>query len=149
VASAGAAPCCSDPAPRQPWWFGGGLAASLLVLLLLSVPGQVRTPRCRRPLWRQTSATLRALAGHEAFAAMAGSAGPFGPMVRYRRLGCTDEFWFTPAGAGRRAAVFQVSRAAGGTGLAVHGSLRDVADWPGRAITLADTGRGYEVSRRH
>jgi hypothetical protein len=140
-------------APRQSWWFAGGLAAGLAVLALLSLPSLTRTPRCRRPLWRQTSATLRALASHDAFAAMAGSAGPFGPVVRYRRTGCTDEFWFTvPAGEGSRAAVFQVRRAAHGTRLAVHTSLRDVAapdaNWPARAITLADAGRGYEVSRR-
>jgi hypothetical protein len=140
-------------APRQSWWFTGGLAAGLAVLALLSLPSLTRTPRCRRPLWRQTSATLRALASHDAFAAMAGSAGPFGPVVRYRRTGCTDEFWFTmPAGEGSRAAVFQVRRAAHGTRLAVHTSLRDVAapdaNWPARAITLADAGRGYEVSRR-
>jgi hypothetical protein len=140
-------------APHQSWWFGGGLAAGLVVLLLLSMPGPVRTPRCRRPLWHQTSATLRALASHDAFAAMAGSAGPFGPTVRYRRTGCTDEFWFTvPADQGSRAAVFQVRRAAHGARLAVHTSLRDVAapdaNWPARAITLADGGRGYEVSRR-
>ncbi len=140
-------------AARQAWWFGGGLAAGLVVLLLLSMPGPVRTPRCRRPLWRQKSATLRALASHDAFAAMAGSAGPFGPIVRYRRTGCTDEFWFTvPADQGSRAAVFQVRRAAHGARLAVHTSLRDVAapgaNWPTRAITLADGGRGYEVSRR-
>ncbi len=139
--------------PRQSWWFAGGLAAGLAVLLLLSTPDLMRTPRCRRPLWRQTSATLRALASHDAFAAMAGSAGPFGPVVRYRRTGCTDEFWFTvPADEGSRAAVFQVRRAAHGTRLAVHTALRDVAapdaNWPARAITLADAGRGYEVSRR-
>lgn len=139
-------------APRQSWWFAGGLAAGLAVLMLLSMPTLMRTPRCRRPLWRQTSATLRALASHDAFAAMAGSAGPFGPVVRYRRTGCTDEFWFTvPAGEGSRAAVFQVRRAAHGTRLAVHTSLRDVAapgaNWPARAITLADAGRGYEGSR--
>jgi len=82
-------------APRLFWWFGAGAAAGMAVLVLLSRPDPVRTPVCGRPLWRRTSATLRALASHETFAAMAGSAGPFGPVVRYRRLGCTDEFWFT------------------------------------------------------
>ena len=154
VAGEGVAPVWSGlgVAPQRDWWFVGGVVMGLLVLLVLSVPGAVGTPRCRRPLWRQRSATLRALARHEAFAAMAGSAGPFGPEVRYRRLGCTDEFWFTPADPGGRAAVFQVRRAARGTRLAVHTSLRDVtaagADWPARAITLAETGRGYEVARR-
>lgn len=120
-------------------WFGGGVAAGIAVLVLLSVPGPVRTPMCRRPLWRRTSATLRALAGHETFAAMAGSAGPFGPMVRYRRLGCTDEFWFTvPPGQGGQAVVFQVRRVPPGARLAVHTSLRDItapsANMPARVI---------------
>jgi len=136
-------------APRLWWWFGAGAAAGMAVLVLLSRPDPVRTPVCGRPLWRRTSATLRALASHETFAAMAGSAGPFGPVVRYRRLGCTDEFWFTvppehgPAqqglpDQGSRAAVFRVRWVAPGARLAVHTSLRDVTapnvNWPARAI---------------
>ena len=74
---------------------------------------------------------------------MADSAGPFGPIARYRRTGCTDEFWFTvPPGQGNLAVVFQVNRAAPGARLAVHVSLRDVptsgASWPTRTITVAD-----------
>ena len=96
----------------------------------------------RRPLWRKTRTTLRALASHESFAAMADSTGPFGPVARYRRTGCTDEFWFTvPAGQASQAVVFQVNRAAPGARLAVHMSLRDVpasgASWPARTITVA------------
>jgi hypothetical protein len=131
-------------APRLWWWFGAGAAAGMAVLVLLSRPDPVRTPVCGRPLWRRTSATLRALASHETFAAMAGSAGPFGPVVRYRRLGCTDEFWFTVPpeqglpDQGSRAAVFQVRWVAPGARLAVHTSLRDVTapdvNWPARAI---------------
>ena len=136
-------------APRLWWWFGAGAAAGMVVLVLLSRPDPVRTPVCGRPLWRRTSATLRALASHETFAAMAGSAGPFGPVVRYRRLGCTDEFWFTvppehgPAqqglpDQGSRAVVFRVRWVAPGARLAVHTSLRDVTapnvNWPARAI---------------
>lgn len=131
------------------WWFGAGAAAGMAVLVLLSRPDPVRAPVCGRPLWRRTSATLRALASHETFAAMAGSAGPFGPVVRYRRLGCTDEFWFTvppehgPAqqglpDQGSRAVVCQVRWVAPGPRLAVHTSLRDVTapnvNWPARAI---------------
>jgi hypothetical protein len=102
----------------------------------------VRTPVCRRPLWRKTHTTLRALARHASFAAMADSAGPFGPEVLYRRTGCTDEFWFTvPTGEGSQAVVFQVNRAPGAL-FAVHTSLRDVrkseASWPTRTITIAD-----------
>lgn len=136
-------------APRLWWWFGAGAAAGMAVLVLLSRPDPVRTPVCGRPLWRRTSATLRALASHETFAAMAGSAGPFGPVVRYRRLGCTDEFWFTVPpehgppqqglpDQGSRAVVFQVRWVAPGARLAVHTSLRDVTapnvNWPARAI---------------
>jgi hypothetical protein len=129
-------------APRQ-YWFGPGFVAGTAVLVLLSMPVPVRTPVCRRPLWRKTRTTLRALASHSSFAAMADSAGPFGPIARYRRTGCTDEFWFTvPPGEGNRAVVFQVNRAAPGARLAVHVSLRDVpasgASWPTRTITVAD-----------
>ena len=129
-------------APR-PYWFGAGVVAGGIVLVLLSMPGPVRTPVCRRPLWRKTRTTLRALASHEMFAAMADSAGPFGPVARYRRTGCTDEFWFTAlAGQGGQAVVFRVHRAAPGARLAVHASLRDVrtseASWPARTITVAD-----------
>jgi hypothetical protein len=64
-------------------------------------------------------------------------------VARYRRTGCTDEFWFTAlAGQGSQAAVFQVHRAANGARLAVHTSLRDSrtpgTNWPVRAITVAD-----------
>jgi methylamine utilization protein MauE len=129
-------------APRQ-YWFGAGVVAGTTVLVLLSMPKPVRTPVCRRPLWHETRTTLRALASHESFAAMADSAGPFGPVARYRRTGCTDEFWFTvPTGQGNQAVVFQVNRAAPGARLAVHMSLRDVptagASWPTRTITVAD-----------
>jgi hypothetical protein len=129
-------------APRQDW-FGGGVVAGITALVLLSMRRPIRTPVCRRPLWRKTRTTLRALASHESFAAMAHSAGPFGPVARYRRTGCTDEFWFTvPPGQGNQAVVFQVNRAAPGARLAVHMSLRDVpasgASWPARTITVAD-----------
>lgn len=137
VVSAGAA-----HAPRQ-YWFGPGFVAGTAVLMLLSMPVPVRTPVCRRPLWRKTRTTLRALASHPSFAAMADSAGPFGPIARHRRTGCTDEFWFTvPPGQGNLAAVFHVNRPAPGARLAVHVSLRDVptsgANWPTRTITVAD-----------
>jgi hypothetical protein len=157
VISAGAA-----NAPR-PYWFGAGVAAGISVLVLLSMPGPVRTPVCHRPLWRKTHTTLRTLASHEMFAAMADSAGPFGPVAQYRRTGCTDEFWFTAlAGQGGQAVVFQVHRAAPGARLAVHASLRDPrtpgTSWPARAITVADVltdiprragDSDYRGSRKH
>ena len=125
-------------------WFAAGILAGGTVLVLLSASMPVLTPVCRRPLWRPMRATLRALAGHEIFAAMAASAGPFGPVARYRRTGCTDEFWFPPAAAqGSQAVVFRVSRTAPGGRLAVHASLRD-----GRTPDLAGPvteGRRYEV----
>ena len=134
----------ADPAtaPRQ-YWFGGGVVAGITVLVLLSMPGPVRSPVCRRPLWRKTRTTLRALVSHEIFAAMADSAGPFGPVARYRRTGCTDEFWFTaPTGQGGQAVVFRVHRTAPGARLAVHASLRDPrtpgTSWPARTISVAD-----------
>jgi hypothetical protein len=143
-------------APRQ-YWFGGGVVAGITVLVLLSMPRLVRTPVCRRPLWRKTRTTLRALASHEIFAAMAGSAGPFGPVAKYRRTGCTDEFWFTVlADQGGQAVVFQVNRVAPGARLVIHASRRDVrtsgSSWPARTITVTDArpevprateGRGY------
>jgi hypothetical protein len=129
-------------APRG-YWFGGGVAAGAAALVLLSMPRPLRTPVCRRPLWRKTRTTLRALASHEMFAAMTDSAGPFGPVAWYRRSGCTDEFWFTALpGQQGQAVVFQVYRPAHGARLAVHTSLRDPrareTGRPVRAITIAD-----------
>ena len=137
IVSAGAA-----NAPR--WdWFGAGVVASGTVLALLSMHMPVRTPVCRRPLWRQTRTTLRVLASHEMFAAMAASAGPFEPAARHRRTGCTDEFWFTAVtGQDSQAVVFQVHQAAPGARLAIHTSLRDArtpgTSWPARTITVAN-----------
>jgi hypothetical protein len=133
-------------APRGAW-FGGGVVAIVAVLMLSSMRTPVRTPVCRRPLWHQKRTTLRALTSHQMFAAMAASAGPFEPVARYRRTGCTDEFWFTAvAGSGREAVVFQVHQAVSGARLAVHTSLRDTrtpgASWPARAITVADVPTG-------
>ena len=127
-------------------WFGGGLLAGGTVLVLLSMPVPVRTPVCRRALWRRMRGTLRVLAGHEIFAAMAASAGPFEPVARYRRTGCTDEFWFTAAGGpGSQAVVFRVSHMAHGGRLAVHASLRDGRTpgtiWPARAVKVQDLAR--------
>jgi hypothetical protein len=130
----------ADAANAPRWgWFGGGVVASGIVLMLLSMPMPVRTPVCRRPLWRQMRTTLRVLTSHEMFAAMAASAGPFEPVARYRRTGCIDEFWFTAVTG--HAVVFQVHQAVPGARLAVHTSLRDAGtlgtSWPARAITVA------------
>ena len=131
-------------AARAPYpaWFGGGLLAGGTVLVLLSMRMPVRTPICRRPLRRRMRATLRVLAGHEMFAAMTASAGPFGPVARYRRTGCTDEFWFSAAAGQGQAVVFQVSHAAPSGRFAVHVSLRDgrtpASTWPARAVSVQD-----------
>jgi hypothetical protein len=134
----------ADAANAPRWdWFGGAVIASGTVLMLLSMHMPVRTPVCRRPLWRQTRTTLRVLANHEMFAAMVASAGPFEPVARYRRTGCTDEFWFTAVtGQDSQAVVFRVHQAAPGARLAVHTSLRDArtpgTSWPARTITVAN-----------
>jgi hypothetical protein len=133
-------------------WFWAGLLVGGALLILLSTRTLPRTPVCRRPLWFPARATLRALAGNAVFEAVAESAGPFGPVVRYRRAGCGEEFWFTPlpgpaAGPGQagrglqRAVVFQARYAAPGGGLAVQASVRDApapGDWPARVIGARD-----------
>jgi hypothetical protein len=133
-------------------WFWAGIAAGGAVLILLSTRALPRTPVCRRPVWFPARVTLRALAGHGVFAAMAESAGPFGPVVRYRRAGCSQEFWFTPLlspAAERdraRAVVFQVRHLAPGEDLAVQASVRDVpaaGDWPDRAIAAPAARPGH------
>jgi Methylamine utilisation protein MauE len=136
----------------QPWFCAGILVGGGL-LIVLSTRARPRTPVCRRPVWFPARATLRALAGHGVFEAMAESAGPFGPVVRYRRAGCGEEYWFTPllapsAGPGQadrgagRAVVFQARYAAPGGGLAVQASVRDApapGDWPARSIGAHDS----------
>jgi hypothetical protein len=107
-------------------WFGAGLLAGAAVLTLLSLT-PLRTPVCHRPIWRPARATLRALTGHAVFAAMADAAGPFGPVTRYRRAGCTEEFWFAAAqpitGGQARAVVFRVRHTSPGGTLAVQASI--------------------------
>ena len=134
-------------------WFWAGIAAGGGLLMLLSMRTLPRTPVCRRPVWFPARATLPTLAGHGVFEAMAESAGPFGPVVRYRRSGCSEEFWVTPlppgatgpgrAGdGGQRAVVFRTQYATRGGGLAVQASVRDaeaVADRPARSIGARDS----------
>jgi hypothetical protein len=126
-------------------WFWAGAAAGGAVLAGLSVRALPRTPVCGRAWWFPARATLRALAGHGVFAAMAESAGPFGPAVRYRRTGCAEEFWFTPLGGPGpdRAVVFQVRHAGYGGALAVQASVRGApaaGEAPAR-VRLAPTTR--------
>jgi hypothetical protein len=102
-------------------WFGAGMLAGAAALTLLSFT-PLRTPVCHRPVWRPARATLRALTGHAVFTAMADAAGPFGPVTRYRRAGCTEEFWFAAA-HGSNPVVFVVRHTSPDGTLAVHASL--------------------------
>lgn len=107
-------------------WFAAGLAAGAVVLVLLSLPPVWRTPVCHRPLWRPARATLQALTQHGVYRAMAASAGPLGPLARYRKTGCSDEFWFPAADGGeQRSVVFVVRHGSPGGALAVRASLQD------------------------
>jgi hypothetical protein len=108
-------------------WFAGGLLSAAAVLTLLSLSLALRTPVCHRPFWRPSRATLRALTAHPVFAAMTASAGPFGPVARHHRRGCTEEFWFPAAS---RAVVFRVRYAAGDGTLAVQASLESPGPLP-------------------
>jgi len=124
LSAAGAADALAAPSGRTATFYAGALTGGV-VLTLLSTHGTVRTPRCRRPLWRPAHSSMRALTAHEVFAAMAPAAGPSGSDVKYRRTGCADEFWFP--GEDGRTVVFRVSYAAGGV-LAVHASVRGKPD---------------------
>ena len=123
-------------------WFMAGIITGGIALVGLSVRMPARTPFCRRPLLRQTQAMLGALARYETFAAMAASAGPFSPVVRHRRTGCSDEFWFTPAdGQASQAVIFRVNHSVNSPLPAVHISLWDsrapAVSWPDRTVTLS------------
>ena len=125
-------------------WFWAGAAAGGAVLAGLSMRALPRTPVCGRPWWFPARAGLRALAGHGVFAAVAQAAGPFGPVVRYRRAGCAGEFWFIPLdGPGQdRAVVFRVRHAGYGGALAVQASVQDTpaaGEAPARIISARST----------
>ena len=123
-------------------WFMAGIITAGIALVGLSVRMPAHTPFCRRPLLRRTQAMLGALARYETFAAMAASAGPFSPVVRHRRTGCSDEFWFTPAdGQASQAVIFRVNHSVNSPLPAVHISLWDsrapAVSWPDRTVTLS------------
>jgi hypothetical protein len=129
-------------AASQRGWFMAGIITGGIALVGLSVRMPAHTPFCRRPLLRRTQAMLGALARYETFAAMAASAGPFSPVVRHRRTGCTDEFWFTPAdGQASQAVIFRVNHSVNSPLPAVHISLWDsrapAVSWPDRTVTLS------------
>lgn len=105
-------------------WFDAGAAAGVCAAVLASLPVPWRTPVCHRPLWRPQRAALRRLTEHGVFQAMSQSAGPFGPLVRRGRAGCTEEYWFARAERPAEPAVlFQVRRSAGDDELTVRASL--------------------------
>jgi hypothetical protein len=104
---------------RDAWCYAGILAVgTTLALPGMFISAPARTPVCRRPLWRPVRAAVRALAGHEIFAAVAAAEGPFAPEARYRRTGCTEEFWFTSETGD--AVVFRVRYQARGGSPAIH-----------------------------
>jgi hypothetical protein len=127
-------------------WFGAGVLAGGAVLALLSLRTPLRTPVCHRPIWRPARAAVRALTGHAVFAAMADAAGPFGPVMRYRRTGCTEEFWFTAARGSNdvrgedRAVVFRVRHASPDGTLAVQASVQHITTKETDEILAADRG---------
>ncbi len=122
-------------------WFMAGIITGGIALVGLSVRMPVRTPFCRRPLLRRTQAMLGALARYETFAAMAASAGRFSPVVRHRRTGCSDEFWFTPAdGQASQAVIFRVNHSVNSPLPAVHISL---SGQPGAGGVLAGPDRHH------
>jgi hypothetical protein len=126
---------------HRPSFYAGVLTGGI-ALSLLSMHASVRTPVCHRPLWRPARASMRALTRHEVFAAMASAAGPLGSAVRYRRTGCTDEFWFPVIGGDDgKAVVFRVSYAAPGGSLAVHATLQNPSQ-PLRVISRHKFGSG-------
>jgi hypothetical protein len=129
-------------AASQRGWFMAGIITGGIALVGLSVRMPAHTPFCRRPLLRRTQAMLGALARYETFAAMAASAGPFSPVVRHRRTGCSDEFWFTPAdGQASQAVIFRVNHSVNSPLPAVHISLWDsrapAVSWPDRTVTVS------------
>lgn len=140
--AAGALVGAGAAAASQRGWFMAGIVTGAIVLVGLSMRMPVRTPFCRRPLLRQTQAMLGVLARYETFAAMAASAGPFSPVVRHRRTGCSDEFWFTPAdGQASQAVIFRVNHSVNGPLPAVHASFWDsrapAVSWPDRTVTMS------------
>ena len=126
--AAEAAAAAYQPGAVNRGWFGAGVIAAASVLVLLSVSWPPRTPVCGRPLWLPARATLRTLTRHAVFAAMAESAGPFGPVAGHSRDGCADEFWFpVVAEDGEdRSVIFQVQHQRPTGNAAVRASLREI-----------------------
>jgi hypothetical protein len=126
--------------------FYAGVLTGGIALSLLSAHGSVRTPVCHRPLWRPARTSMRALTGHEVFAAMVSAVGPLGSDVRHHRTGCTDEFWFPVMGGDDgEAVVFRVNHAVPGGSPAVHATVRT---HPNHCASLAVISPGAANGRR-
>lgn len=103
------------------WFLLGFLGLSAALAALSALP--LRRP-CNRPLLSPVRGTLRALASHQVYAAMAEAVGPFAAEVGHRRAGCDDEFWFVPESGGVPV-VFSVGHTGGGhTGVGHIGTGR-------------------------
>ena len=129
-------------AAPQRGWFLAGLITGGIVLVGLRCRCPSALPSAGGRCCAGPGPMLGALAGYETFAAMATSAGPFSPVVRHLRTGCSDEFWFTPAdGRASQAVVFRVNHSVHSPLPAVHMSLRDgrapAVSWPDRTVTIS------------
>jgi hypothetical protein len=123
----------------RPWFAAGALIAAG-ILLLAGRTGPLRTRVCRRPVLFPVRRTLRALAGHSAFADVAAASGPFAPTVLYRRTGCTDQFWFSGRGDTVSFDVQHIGRS-----LAVRSAVCNSPAVPTRPLRTA--GRVASISR--
>ena len=104
-----------------PSFYAGFLAAAaVLAALTVTSRPRLRGRRCHRPLWRPVRAGAREVASSAVFRAMAQSVGQFDPAVGHQRVGCTDEYWFTPVGGAQRVVKFSVSHRPGGAAPAIH-----------------------------
>jgi hypothetical protein len=129
-----------SPMPRP--WFAAGALAAAGVLLLAGQTGQLRTPICHRPVLFPVRRTLRALAGHAAFAGMAAAAGPFDPTVLHKRNACTDQFWFSGSGG---TVSFDVQHM--GRSLAIRSAVSAAPGGPARPLR-AGPGSERQYGRR-
>ena len=132
----------SRPGPppfARPWFYAGVAAGSIMLALLSTDPASYRG-LCGWQRWLPIRGTLARLIRHPVFAAMAGSAGPFGQEFGYRRAGCAAEFWFraSPESQCQPGTVVFLVRRLPGRALAVHASVQDTM--PGAARQRAWAG---------
>src|ERR1035441_4408803 len=139
----------SRPGPppfARPWFYAGVAAGSIMLALLSTDPASYRG-LCGWQRWLPIRGTLARLIRHPVFAAMAGSAGPFGQEFGYRRAGCAAEFWFRASPESQcqpGTVVFRVRRLPG-RALAVHASVQETM--PGAARQRAGAGLPAPAAR--